>query len=87
MKLIISKKDIPKIPVIALSIVLLAGLFLDALPPLLQTAQAQAQNSNNNSVVGTSQLINQISAQVEKTNPGTNAAYLQQLLKSLAMLF
>jgi hypothetical protein len=86
MKLIISKKDTPKIPVITLSIVLLAGLFLDALPPLLQTIEAQAQNSNNNNnnnSITISQIINQISTQVAKTNPGTNAAYLQQLISTL----
>ena len=78
-----SKKNISKTSVIVISIVLLTGLFLDSLPPLLQTVVAQVQNSDKS--VTNNQVINQVPAQVSKENPGTNTAYLyQQLLTSLA---
>ncbi len=83
MKILNSKKGIPKLPVITLSVVLLAGLFLAPLPPFLQTVGAQAQNNNNS--VGISQVINQISTQVAKADPDTNAAHLQRLLTSLSI--
>ena len=68
-----SKKNISKTSVIVISIVLLTGLFLDSLPPLLQTVVAQVQNSDKS--VTNNQVISQIPAQVAKANPGGRSNY------------
>jgi hypothetical protein len=84
-----SKRDISKLGIIALSILLLTGI--SSIPVLqagvyAQQSQPQSQQQvppqQNN--VSLSQVIKQIAKQVATTNPGTNSTHIQQILIQLA---
>src|ERR687890_109276 len=80
----IESKNISKLSVIVLSIILLTGISF--IPVLQAGVYAQSQPSQQKNRIGISQVIRQISQQVATVNPGTNPTNVYQILVQLAKL-
>ena len=78
--------NISKLAVIALSIVLIAGIFLVPAIQLGVYGQQQQQLPQQQNQILPIQLIKQIAKQVSDANPDTNATPVYQILLQLAKL-